>query len=121
MPGVMKMLLAAAAIGAAGAGAARADVILYNNAPKSVWFTIYGPVGNGIGHGCLATGENITKRYSVPNDGATGGIVYVRGELKENADCGGRTLSDTGRGSPFSVPSRGLLKTFQLVGGQLRR
>ena len=108
------VLAGAVAMAALGGTAAKADVTLLNKAGMSVWVTIYGSIGDQIYRGCLANEANRTVNFAWDSDGATGTIVYVRGELKQRADCTGATISDTGRGSPISV-TRSMVKTFSFL------
>lgn len=60
---------------------------------KAVWITIYdlGKLRH-LDWGCVAIGS---QRGWTSGNYAYGSFYYIRGEVKENADCTGRTLCDT--------------------------
>jgi hypothetical protein len=64
----------------------------YND--NAVWVTIY-DLGKTrhLDYGCVAKGGGV--RTWTSGGYAFGSFYYIRGEVKENADCGGRTLCDT--------------------------
>lgn len=55
----------------------------------AVWVTVYNAIGNIGDSGCVQPGEAITFSGYIP-----GPSYRVRGEVKENLNCGGRTLFD---------------------------
>jgi hypothetical protein len=63
----------------------------YND--KAVWITVYdlGKLRH-LDYGCMKAGS---ERTWTSGGYAFGSYYYVRGEVKEKADCGGRTLCDT--------------------------
>jgi hypothetical protein len=88
--------LSAAAIAFALPTAASAKLTLYteNGYPgKAVWITVYdlGKLRH-LDWGCVAING---KRGWASGNYAYGSFYYIRGEVKERADCGGRTLCDT--------------------------
>lgn len=70
----------------------------------SVWITVYNAVGNISAYGCVPPGVTTKVGGYVP------GLSYkVRGEVKENLDCGGRTLFDD---SGSDIMAFGILATM---------
>ena len=62
---------------------------------KDVWITIY-DLGKTrhLDYGCMKAGTGSTRTWTSGNY-AFGSYYYVRGEVKSDANCGGRTLCDT--------------------------
>lgn len=100
MTKTLPVMLMAAAIGLATTATAEAAITVTNATSRSVWVTIYNAVGQGIYSGCLRSGARLPMGGGVGTATGPGASIYVRGELKEQVGCGGRTLSDTGRGMP---------------------
>lgn len=78
-----------------GALTAKADILpipTYNLMNKSVWITIY-TFGQQTDWGCLPA---YSQRGWWSGNYVPGVPYAVRGEVKENADCSGATLGDTG-------------------------
>ena len=97
MRNLLKVGLAALAITVAGGGAAHAELNLRNDNERSVWFAVYNRLRTEIAHGCLRSRQSV--RVDNPAI-ALEPVLYVRGEIKANADCGGQTVRDTGYGPP---------------------
>jgi hypothetical protein len=77
-------------------GIASAHITLYttNSYPgKAVWITIYdlGKLRH-LDYGCVAINS---QRGWTSGQYTYGAFYYVRGEVKERSDCGGKTLCDT--------------------------
>lgn len=60
-----------------------------NHLDRSVWFTVYNAIGQISDVGCAKPGQKLIFSIYAPP------FSYgVRGEVKENKDCSGRTFDD---------------------------
>ncbi len=64
-------------------------IYYYNNSDRAVWVTVYNAIGRIGDYGCLQPGGYVNFTGYVPSFG-----YGVRAEVKENRDCGGRTIAD---------------------------
>ena len=88
------LIVLVASMAAGTATADYASISTYNTyGNRTVWITIY-DVGKTthLDYGCVQPNGN--RRWTSGNYLA-GSFYYVRGEVKEGKDCGGRTLCDT--------------------------
>lgn len=99
---ILKLSAAAAVIGGMSAaafesraGAVHADVITENRAvnARTVWITVYDITqSRQLDWGCVSpSGARTWKSGKYLH----GSFYYVRAEVKDGANCGGRTLCDT--------------------------
>ena len=80
---------------------AEAAILVRNDNQKWLEFTIYDLTRNELNRGCVPPRQ--ARRWTQPGYEATGGLFFVRGEIKEGKNCAGKTLHDTQFGPALTV------------------
>ncbi|TCH97378.1 hypothetical protein EJV46_14670 [Roseococcus sp. SYP-B2431] len=109
---------------AAAIPAARADVIVVNNAGSSVRYTVSALNGANqqqrLATGCLVNFNRFRHVAGAGMLGGTNSVIWVTGELMANPDCSGPVRSSVPQGVGLRMDSPHLTVTFTARGGALQ-